>query len=81
MMVSAMCESPLGSTRFRCSTGKNSKKRLFWPFAARISPYKYLILFAFDANSATLPNSGILAAYQGNKTAQQRNGSGIWMGL
>jgi hypothetical protein len=66
MMVSAMCESPLGSTRFRCSTGKNSKKRLFRPFAARISPSKWLILFESDANSATLANTGILAADQGN---------------
>jgi hypothetical protein len=36
-----------------------------------------LIPFLSDANSATPPNSGILAADQGNKTAEQRNCSGI----
>jgi hypothetical protein len=38
-----------------------------------------LISFLSDANSATLPNSGILAADQGNKTAEQRNRSGIYL--
>jgi len=43
-----------GSAKFLCSTGKNSKKRLFRLFATGILASKWLILFEFDTNSATL---------------------------
>jgi hypothetical protein len=86
------CRRPtfrLGSRRLRfpCSQGKDSKKTCFWSFADQTLPCKSLIRFASDANSATLPNNGILAAEQRNRSgiclsagfrdSRARNGDGL----
>jgi hypothetical protein len=45
---------------------EKQQKHLFRPLAGGISPCKWLIPLGSDANSATTPNSGNLAADQGN---------------
>ena len=45
---------------------ENSKIRLFSPVEGGIRPCKWLIPLGSNANSATAPNSGNLAADQGN---------------
>jgi hypothetical protein len=45
---------------------EKQQKRLFRPVAGGMRPCKRLIQLGSDANSATAPNSGNLAAHQGN---------------